>query len=258
LGIVRRLSPLLLVAAVAAGCGSSHTAARSTTAVTTTSATTAATAAPQPLSLRIYLLRDGRVAPVARTIPATLAVGRAALEQLLAGPESGETLATAIPAGTTLDGLSIDAGVASVRLSQPLPPAAGAQVVYTLTQFPSVHAVRLDGSPPRTRADFEDETPQILVESPLPGAGVTTPLRISGTANTFEATFEADVLDANGTKLASQTITAKSGSGQRGTFAASIAFDAPPGAIRLAVYEVSAADGSHLHQVEIPLRLAKR
>ena len=49
-----------------------------------------------------------------------------------------------------------------------------------------------------TRADFEEQTPIILVESPLPFEEVTSPLRVTGTANTFEATFQYELLDARG------------------------------------------------------------
>ena len=62
-----------------------------------------------------------------------------------------------------------------------------AQIVYTLTQFPTVESVEIDGES-YTRADFEEQTPSVLVESPLPFEEVTSPLRATGTANTFEAT----------------------------------------------------------------------
>ncbi len=253
---VKRLAPILaLVVLLAAGCGGSRSSAPATAP---TGTTTAKPPAPPTLSLRIYLLRDGKVAPVARTVDYTRAVATVAVHQLLAGPGRGEPLATAVPRETALRRLSIAHGVADAEFSQPLPPLAQAEVVYTLTQFPSVQSVSIDGSPPATRADFEDETPQILVESPLPGTAVTSPIRIRGTADTFEATFQADVVDPSGKKLGTTTVTATSGSGQRGTFDASIPVESQaPGAVVLRVYEVSAADGSHLHQVEIPLRLAK-
>ena len=76
-----------------------------------------------------------------------------------------------------------------------------------------------------------------------------------GTANTFEATFEYEVLDAAGKVVAKHFVTATSGSGTRGTYDVTIRFDAPAGAGKLVVYELSAADGSRIHQVEIPLTL---
>ena len=56
-------------------------------------------------------------------------------------------------------------------------------------------AVVVDGKR-YTRKDFEDETPIILVESPLPvRCTSTSPLHATGTANTFEATFQYDLRD---------------------------------------------------------------
>ena len=79
-----------------------------------------------------------------------------------------------------------------------------AQVVFTLTQFPTVDGVRfkLDGKlidtlggegiiidEPLDRDDYEDMSPAILVESPTVGATLRSPMRITGTANVFEAVF---------------------------------------------------------------------
>ena len=100
-------------------------------------------------------------------------------------------------------------------------------------------------------------TPAILVETPLPFDEVTAPLRVAGTANTFEATFEYELLDPNGKALKQGFATATSGSGTRGTFDFKVPFEAPDGVGRLVVYELSAADGSKTHVVEIPISLAK-
>ena len=129
-----------------------------------------------------------------------------------------------------------------------------AQEVYTLSQFDPKKPVEVAGKR-YTRADFEDLTPAILVESPLPFAAVSSPLRVWGTANTFEATFEYEILDAAGKALARHFVTATSGSGTRGTYDVTIRFTSPGGPGKLVVYELSAADGSRIHQVEIPLTL---
>ena len=135
---------------------------------------------------------------------------------------------------------------------------AVAQIVYTLTQFPNVRGVvfadtRVPGKG-LTRADMEDFTPAILVESPVVGETVTGPIRVTGTANTFEANFILR-LEARGKKLAERFATATSGNGTRGTFDATIA---PPagttGAVTLVVFEPSAEDGRPQNVVRIPLR----
>ena len=131
-----------------------------------------------------------------------------------------------------------------------------AEIVYTLSQFDPAKPIALAGKQ-YTRGGFESLTPAILVETPLPFEEVTAPLRMTGTANTFEATFEYDLLDPAGKVLKHDFVTATSGSGTRGTFDVRIPFEAPNGVARLVVYERSAADGSKTHIVEIPLSLAK-
>jgi germination protein M len=110
---------------------------------------------------------------------------------------------------------------------------------------------------PQTRADYEDITPAILVESPTPGGRVSgNTLRITGTANTFEATFSAKVTDASGQTLVEQVIHATSGSGTRGTFDATLTLTLTPTQASqgtLTVYESSAKDGSPQNVVEIPI-----
>ena len=86
---------------------------------------------------------------------------------------------------------------------------------------------------------------------------MSSPLRVTGTADTFEATFDYDLLDPAGKVLSHHFVTATSGSGTRGTFDFTIPFEAPNGLGKLVVYERSAADGSRIHQVEIPLTLAR-
>jgi germination protein M len=212
----------------------------------------------EPIVISVYFLRDGKVGLTRRNALLGAKVGTAAVEQLLAGPTATDRragLTTAIPAGARLERLSIDEGVARVELSQSLGEAATAQVVYTLTQFPSVRRVQIEGEQ-HVRSDFEELTPPILVEVPAPGYSFSSPLLISGTANTFEATFQVEVLDAGGKVVGKRFVTATSGSGMRGTFQAKVPFrveEQGPG--KLVVYELSAEDGSRLHEVEIPLEL---
>ena len=77
---------------------------------------------------------------------------------------------------------------------------------------------------PLTRSDFEDVTPQILVESPLPHEPVASPLHVRGTANTFEANFDVQLFDSAGRKLLQRFVTATSGSGTRGNYDVTLTF----------------------------------
>jgi Immunoglobulin-like domain of bacterial spore germination/Sporulation and spore germination len=279
---------VLAVTLVAAACGDDDGSASTTTAPTTTTAlptSTTATPATNPAEqteVRSYFLRDEVVGPVARTAEAP-AVARGAMEGLLAGPtdeEAGIGFSTAIPAGSELLGLDVADDVATVDLSSEFGSGGGslsimgrvAQVVFTLTQFPTVGAVvfEIEGEPvtalggeglvldgPQTRADWEELSPAILVESPLPFADVTSPLEISGTANTFEATVLVNVTDGDGLIVYDDHTTATSGSGTRGTFDLTATFDVPqPGVGEVIVFEESAQDGSRVNIVEVPVRIS--
>ena len=86
------------------------------------------------------------------------------------------------------------------------------------------------------------------------GDVVTSPIRLSGTSNTFEANFEYEVLAPDGEKLAGTFVTATCGTGCRGTFDEQVTFDAGDAdEVRLVVFERSAENGERIKQVEIPL-----
>src|SRR5581483_1473419 len=160
-GRILRLSPIAATLLLAA-CGGG------TTTVTQVVTTTVPPPSPAaPLALRVYFLRDGKVVPVARHVPATQAVAAAALAALAAGPRAAEGLETAVPVDFH-PSITIAGGVATLTGGPKLDVEGRAQVVYTLTQFPTVHAVELEGAR-LTRAALEDETPLILAETPLPG-----------------------------------------------------------------------------------------
>jgi immunoglobulin-like protein involved in spore germination/sporulation and spore germination protein len=261
---MRRLLLLLTIAALATGCGhktrvsqpppGSHS---STLATTTAPTTSTAVTVQGHVAVRVYFLRDGKVAPVARTVTAP-AVAVGALQQLEVGPTAAEAAqGFRSEVEKARSSVTITNSVATVDVTD-TSHAGLAQIVYTLTQFPTVHGVRtsrmLGDSKPLTRADFEDVTPAILVESPLPGDTVTSPLRVQGTANTFEATFDLEIRNSSGVKVAWRFVTASSGSGTRGTYDTAISFPHTSGPITLVAYEPSAENGKPLHVVSIPLR----
>jgi len=83
-------------------------------------------------------------------------------------------------------------------------------------------------------------------------------VHITGNANTYEATFNYKLEDAAGNVLAKNFVTASSRSGTRGTFDFAVPFsvDAAQGGA-LQVFELSAEDGSVVHERVIPLRLSR-
>ena len=285
---------VIMAVGLVAGCGGSSpgatpsggetTSAPATSEPTPTTSPTASATSPSPsstktLTVSLYFLRGEYVGVAHRQIPYTLATGSTAMELLVAGPNATEKaagLGTTIPAGTKFLGLVIKNGIATVDLSSTFASGGGslsmftrlAEVVYTLTQFPSVKGVdfKLDGEKvtvfssegialdhPQTRADYEEQTPAILVENPAVGDTVSSPMRLSGTANVFEAVFQMKLVDANGKVLAKGMVQATSGTGTRGTFSTPVLFAPTTPTGKLIVYEVSMKDGSAINVVRIPL-----
>jgi hypothetical protein len=246
-----------LAAMLATACGTnSRPKAPSTTPATTLS---------MPIDtvlVRAYFLRNGKMAASGRKTVRTLGVGNASIGALFAGPNAAERrigFRTALPVGLQQRRVVLDKKTLTVELTKKLNRAARAQIVTTLTQFPTIHGVVLitpNGSTrPLTRADFENLLPAVLIESPLPFEQVTSPLQVSGSSNTFEATSRLELLGTNGKLLAAKTVTATSGTGTRGTFDVTLSFKAPAGSATLVSYENSAKDGSRIDVLRIPIRL---
>jgi germination protein M len=243
----------------------------------------------ETITIRAYFflgsfVGNAGLVPVLREIPKTQAVGAAAMAALLAGPNDGElgarpAMYTTIPDGTRYLGLHIDAGVATVNLSKEFESGGGsasvlgrlAQVVYTLTQFPTVKAVRfeLDGEPvtafsgegvvlekPVGRADYTDQLPAIFVDRPAWGGVLANPARLVGLANVFEASFQFRIVDGAGRALAAGPVMASCGTGCWGTFDVTIQYTAKAaGWGTLQVFEPSAKDGSPTKLTEYPVWL---
>ncbi|HET9851647.1 MAG TPA: GerMN domain-containing protein [Candidatus Limnocylindrales bacterium] len=222
--------------------------------------------------------------PVLREIPKTQAVGAAAMRALLDGPNDDElgarpAMYTTVPEDTRFLGLRIDDGIATVNLSREFERGGGsasvlgrlAQVVYTLTQFPTIHGVsfELDGDPvtvfsgegvvldaPVDRADYADQLPAVFVDRPAWGGVLANPGRITGLANVFEATFQARILDGAGRSLVSSPVMATCGTGCLGTFDATLHYAVPKaGWGTLQVYVLSAENGSRQDLTEYPVWL---
>jgi uncharacterized lipoprotein YmbA len=255
--------PILAAAVLLAGCGGNEAA------TTTTQPAPAAPTRAAETTVTTFFYRDAALVPVTARVPATTAVARAALQQLLAGAPDG--FETALPPGVELEDVSVSNGIARATFSRELgepPRTAQAQIVATLTQFPTVQAaaIEVSGKGPvplengagdslaraATEADYADLTAEapIFVASPARDSTVASPVQASGTANVFEATFAVDVWSA-GRKLRTQTITASAGTGTRGTWSATI--DLPPGPAKLVFYEPSAEDGRPLHETVVNL-----
>jgi predicted DsbA family dithiol-disulfide isomerase len=82
----------------------------------------------------------------------------------------------------------------------------------------SLLAAGCDGSERSGETGTVDLLAPIVIESPLPGDSVTSPIRVTGTANVFEATVSFEIRDAADKVVMRGFTTATSGTGTRGTF----------------------------------------
>lgn len=231
-------------------------------APTTTPVSPAGTTTGDTVTVELWFVRAGQLVPTRRARPATLATSRLALAELAAGPTPAEAatgLTTLVPAGVEVT--RITDGMATLRVPSADDPAQRrlreAQVVWTLTQFPTVRAVRVDGDAPVDRTDYADLLPPIVVTGPIPGERVSTPLIVTGTADVFEATVSVRVLDAAGREVATGFGTASCGSGCRGGYRVAVGWRTvreQRGTVE--VYEVSARDGTRINTMAVPVLLA--
>jgi spore germination protein GerM len=162
------------------------------TTTTTTQAPADGESADQ-VFVELYFVKEGLSAATVTRAVDSPEVATNAIKALIAGPTAAEAdteLSSSIPKDTLLLGLTIDNGLATIDLSREFEVGGGsfnilsrlAQVVYTLTQFPTVDQVlfHIDGQPvdvfsgegvvlgdPVTRADYAT----ILPIEPVADAG---------------------------------------------------------------------------------------
>ncbi len=224
-------SALLIVATLAAGCGSTSRAPTTSPGPSTTSPRIPVS--PTPTTLTVFRANGGELRPEVERVPHTTAVAAAALGAL------GHAAPVIIANGT-----------ARVQIDRAA-PAAIAEIVYTLTQFPSVKRVDIAGRAGLTRDDFAAYLPVILVESPAAGAEVHAAFAVRGSAAVFEATLVVELV-VGGKVVERQTTTASEGAPARGTFEATL-HARSPGAATVRAFAPSAEDGRPQHQVDVPV-----
>jgi germination protein M len=232
--------------------------------------------------VRVYFLRGEKLGVAERRVPAMKAVATAAMQALCGGvtaEEQAAGLGSAVPAGTRLLALSLADGVATVDLSGEFASGGGslsmaarvAQVVYTLTQYPTVKSVdfRMDGAPLRTlggeglmldpgqtRADWQALEPVIFVERPGVGAVLNSPFVLQGSAVVFEGAFMARLQDESGKRIVGTPVQASAGGPERGDFRTAVPFSTTATSGTLVVYDQSMKDGSRQDEVRIPVTFA--
>jgi hypothetical protein len=228
-----RLIWILLLPLLAAGClgRGGHSATAVTTAGTTT------TVAKPPMHLTVFAMRGGRLQALDIQAPQTQATAAESLSAL------------GIDAGVTISG-----GTATVDLPDETREQI-AEIVYTLTQYPTVQRVDVGGKSGVTRADVESYLPQISIEAPASRALVSQTFHVKGTAQVFEATFLLELKIA-GHIAVKQSVMASQGAPGRGTFDATITSPSL-GPAELVAYEASAEDGRPLHTVHVSVTVVR-
>jgi germination protein M len=240
------------------------------------------------LRLAVYYPRTfgGRqyLVPERHTVPATKAVATAAVDELLRGRPVFPGSRRPFPAGTRLRGLRIHGGTATVDLSREVlrgQPGDAQRyplqaLVHTVTQFKTVKRVvvavegRTSGAVAgRSLGEFWDVAPgQALTRDPTvrlapislvePGPGTLVRggrLVVTGKASVHEGNVSLRLRDGDGRVVAQGYTTAATAAPGRGPFSGALTFTAPGQAQRwtLEVFEVSAADGSVVYAVHVPV-----
>lgn len=295
---------VVILSVILAACGTPNSEATSTAPATTTtlqettttagtsttgSATTTTTGAEPAANAAYFLLMeeaDGGpfLVPVYRRTTGTEDPAMTVMQLLVEGPTPDETagtpsISTAMPEGTNVLSVTIDAGLATVDLSGEYDDGGGslsmfarlAQVVYTLTAIAGVEGVifELDGEPvtvfssegieldgPQQREDYYDLLPAIFVDSPAWGEPVTSPIEVRGLSNVFEAVSQVMLTDDDGLPLFEDTVMATCGTGCWGEWEIEIPYSVDREQFgALIVWEFSAADGSRINVREYPIQL---
>ena len=241
---------------------------------------------PATTEVSIYYLVSGSdrlyLAPERHRVPATRAIARAALEELVHGTPQDPDHSTPFPRNARIRSVTIRDSVATVDWSaEVLEANAGAEaerlgiesIVYTLTRFPSISSVRftvegkdhgtasngrpiedwwghagLEGQPFTPAPAFEVLEP-VTLWTPLEGGMVHRTLTLTGEASTFEANVGIVIRDASGREIVRTSTTATEGAPGRGRFSTTIALPAmTPQVLRVMVIEDSAKDGSVVFQ----------
>lgn len=245
--------------------------------------------AKQTMNVAVYYIKsttnDMILVREVHTVAKSTGIARAALNELISGTPLTEGAQRILPEGTKILGLTIENDLATVNFSQEVlnanvgstGEALGiASIVNTLTEFSTIEQVQffVEGSAengmgwwghvglseqPFTRNLTSVYEPAIWVTSPVPGQTISSPLRIQGIAQVFEAMVSYRLKDANGNVLVQSQTMSSMGAPEHGTFDVVLEYPATAsGYGTLEVYEVSMKDGSDRNVVVIPIEFVKK
>jgi germination protein M len=223
---------------------------------------------------QLYLVRE------VHTLPKTVGVARAALNELISGTPLTEGAYRVLSPDTKILGITIEDGLATVDFSREVLYAnVGSSgeslgidsIVNTLTEFPTIDRVAftVEGSAengmdwwghvglyeqPFTRYLGMVLEPRIWVTAPAAEEKVASPIALRGSAAVFEGTVRYRLTDDDGNILADSFTTAIISEFYRGDFEASIPFEpTAAGKGQLEVFWENAENGSEADKVTVPV-----
>lgn len=222
-----------------------------------------------------YFCDGETVVPVRLDAKADDALGT--LEALFEGPTpvaKAANYTTAIPAGAKVLGVEVDGDTATVDVSTEFGSGGGstsmqlrvAQVVFTLTRDPGVKQVvfTMNGKPidalggeglslsePQTRSDWEKASPAILIEVPVLGDTVSSPVHVEGTAFVPSGLFSVSFTGTDGLTVATDKVKVEGSGTARASFDSTLSLD--PGSGSLVPWYVSAEGGKLAYPMRVPV-----
>jgi len=116
------------------------------------------------------------------------------------------------------------------------------------------------------KAETKSETKNIAtknemlsVTAPTPNQAVTTPVRVAGSSNFFEAHTSIRIKDANGNVLAQSFAIAAGWMDKLYPFATNVSYSRPATATgTVEVFEASAKDGNDQNLISIPVKFVEK
>lgn len=241
---------------------------------------------PKEMDIAVYYVKfsdsDVFLAREIHRVPFTEDGPRAAVNELISGNPKTPGAARVLPTGTSILGLKINDGLATVNFSKEVLNAnvgssgesLGIQsIVNTLTEFPNIKEVsfQVEGKAEGRAMDWwghvglyqqpfkrnleKVHQPAIWITHPVAGQVAGVPLLVKGSARVFEGRVTARLLDESGKKVAEGSASATRGAPERGDFEITITYT-PPGKGKgtLEVFWNSPKDGSPQDVVKIPIQ----
>jgi hypothetical protein len=104
---------------------------------------------------------------------------------------------------------------------------------------------------------ISSEQPAIVIDSPMCGGEVKSPITVKGTASLFEAALVVVVKDSLGQELARASVLASESAPARGTFSQELSFSLPGSSENgsIEAFSTSARDGSVINVFSVPVTL---